>query len=128
MIFVKNHTIPIGRMNPFVFGLNTSCAFVFAEKVLKRAEANDRLLLVGLFVGSEAAGFNELPTLKIDVAVSDPLPTRSATAGLKVSTSTFFHFIFLASSIGGEGFAEAHFGVPEKVRWIILVSRRKLLK
>lgn len=74
MVFVKYHDIPIIAMDKFVFRLDTA-VFVRPQKVLKRAEYNDRLAFIRLFVLSVNVDFvvvcvfvgNKLPALKIDM-------------------------------------------------------------
>src|ERR1035437_8944407 len=66
MVFVKNDAIPVEDMHPLILGLDSASIVVLAEIVLKRAEANKRLLLVGLFI-RQTTGRNELPTTEIDM-------------------------------------------------------------
>ena len=95
MVLIQNDAIPVRCMHPLVLGLDAARAAVPSQIILERPEADERPLLVSLLVG-QAAGLDELPAIEVHVAFKSS-SQAFWTAGLKVSTSTFFHPIRLAS-------------------------------
>ena len=111
MVFVKNDTVPVDRVNDLVFGFDAA-RFVFAQHILKRSEPDERPCFVDF---RHIAGGNEAPPFEIDVRFQIRFP-RVFDGGLERQDKDFFPPHFFGELIGGERFAETHFRVPEEMR------------
>ena len=100
-------------MYPFVLCLDAA-ALVGAEIVLKRAETDDGAGQVGVLV-AHSVPTDELPALKVLVGHEIFLPRR-LDSGLEGQHKHLFQSHSFGQLIGGEGFPEAHFGIPKEFR------------
>ena len=50
MILIENDEIPVGRMYPFILGLDTASVLINTEEVLERTEADDRSVFTGVLI------------------------------------------------------------------------------
>jgi hypothetical protein len=114
MIFIHDDAIPMRRVNPLVLGLDAAGAGIAAEIILKRAKADERLFQVGIF-RRKAAGRDELPAFEIHMALQIFLP-RVLHGGFEGQHQNTFPAHLFCKLIRGEGFAETHLGVPQKMR------------
>jgi hypothetical protein len=64
-------------VNPFVFGLDAACAFVFTKIILKRTKADKGFFLLASSYDKPLQG-DELPAFEIDMAFSGHPPMRFA--------------------------------------------------
>ena len=87
MVFIQDHTIPVGRVDPFILGLDAPGALVPAEGILKRAETDQWPTCVGLFI-RQAPGRDELPAFEIHMLFQVSLP-GALHGRLKVSVCFF---------------------------------------
>jgi len=119
VVFIENDAVPFRVVHPLVLGLDPAGAWVLAQVVLKRPEADDRLLLVGLFE-RESAGADELPADEIHVALHVLFP-RALHRGLEGQHQNPTPAHALGQLVRGERLAEAHLRVPEEMRRLIVV-------
>ena len=128
MILVEDHQIPVHGVDPLVPGLDAACGLVHPQEILEGAEADDGLLLIGPLIlivdGIRRVGGvpgDELPALEIHVG-HQILPPGGLHGGLECQDQHPLHPHPLRQLIGGEGLAEAHFGVPEELGRPVAVS------
>ena len=120
VVFIENHQIPVGQVNPFVIGFDTAGFLVDAHEILERTEADDGLILVGVFVLFIHAGFavvkrsgNKLPAHKIHMGQQVFLP-GCLHRWLEGQNQDARVAQLLCQLVGRKGFAEAHFAVPQE--------------
>src|SRR5690606_12404395 len=73
VIFIKDHTVPVRRMDPFIFRLDAAGAWIASKVILKRTEAHKGLLLVGFLIG-QTTGLDELPAFEIHMLLEIRFP------------------------------------------------------
>ena len=122
MILVKNHQIPIGGMDKFIFCLDTA-RLVGTEQILKRAKHHDGTGLVRHFIlpiHIHVAHMcvlvgNKLPAVKIHMCHKILAPCR-LNCGFEGQNKDSGKSHFLCQLVGSKCLAKTHFGVPEKFR------------
>ena len=119
MILVKNHQIPIGGMDEFVFCLDTA-RFIRPEQILKRAEYHNRTGLVRHFILTVYVHVahmcvlvgDKLPTVKVymDHQILAPCRLNCRFEGQHKDSGESH---FLCQLVGSKCLAKTHFGIPQ---------------
>ena len=121
MVLIEDDQIPIYIMDELILSLDAA-RFIRSQQILKRAKNDNRPRLVSHMKLHVDADFvvlsilvgNELPALEIHMGDKVFTPCRFH-GGLESQHQHTLEAHFLRQLIGGEGFAKAHFGVPEKL-------------
>jgi hypothetical protein len=101
-------------MQPFVIGLDVPCR-IAAEKVLERAEIDDRLPGIDLCRIAVGVAGEVLPPIEVHMGLEVRLPSI-LDGGLESDRKHAFGAKLLGELVRGERLAEAHFRVPEEAR------------
>ncbi len=120
VIFVKHHHVPVGDMHPFIVGLDAARGPVYPQIILKGTKAHKRSVLIKLLIRHViwmAAG--KLPPLKIKVRHQVFAP-GALHGGLEGKHQHLGKAHPLGKLIGGERFAKAHLGIPQKFGGAVL--------
>ena len=122
VVFVKDNQIPVDFPHPFMLGLDAARFLIHPQKVLKGAEAHNRLsgvrlpvLLVNGLGVRPLFPADELPAFKVQVRFQVFLPRRLHRR-LEGQDERPARVQPPCQLVSGKGFAKAHFGVPQKTR------------